>query len=89
MPRKKDAQSPRFSALQKNWKSLLIGDFGALLELRQGTAPNRVLEFQERIVRQAQHSGDVPRGDDKRLGAQHHRALAQLFEGYSIVQTAR
>src|SRR5579883_2081336 len=77
------------SPLEQDGQRLLVGDLGALLELGQGATADRVLDLEERVVGQAQHARDVTGGDDERLGAQHHRPLAQLFEGDSVVQTAR
>mgnify|MGYP007122439347 FL=1 len=77
------------SGLQQNRQCLPVSDFRAGLEFRQGATANGMLDCEERVVGQAQDAGDVPRRHLERLGAQHHRPLAELFEADAIVQTAR
>jgi hypothetical protein len=48
-----------------------------------------MLDREERVAGQAEHAGDVARRDLERCGAQDDRALAELFEGDAVVQTAR
>ncbi len=48
-----------------------------------------MLNFHERIVRQAKHACDILCRHLKGFGAKNHGALAKLFEAYAIMQTAR
>jgi len=48
-----------------------------------------VLEYQKGIAGETEHARDVACRHLERLGAQHHRSLAELFEGNAVVQTAR
>ena len=74
---------------QKDRQRLLVGRLGAGLEFWQGAAADGMLDREERVVGQAEHAGDVAGRDLERHGAQHHRALAELFEADAVVQTAR
>lgn len=74
---------------QQDRQRLLVGDFSARLEFGERATADRVLHGEEGIVGQAKHARDVARRDFERRSAQHHRALAQLLESYSVVQTAR
>ena len=58
-------------------------------DFRQRPAADRVLDHDERIVRQAQHARDVVRSHLERFSAKHNSALAKLFEADAIMQTAR
>ena len=57
--------------------------------IRQRATSDRMLHQQERVVGASEHARDVPGGHLERLGAQHHRPLAELLECQSVVQTAR
>jgi len=74
---------------QQNRQRLFVSFFGARLEFGQGAASDGMLDLHERIVGQAEHARDVLRRHLKGCGADHKRALAELFEGDSVVQTAR
>ena len=41
------------------------------------------------VIGQTHHSGNVARGDFKRMGTQHNRSLAALLKGNAVMQTAR
>ena len=75
--------------IQQDRHCLPIGGLSPGLELRQGATPDRVLDHQERVVRQSQDTGDIPCRDLERFGTEHHRALAKLLERNPVVQTAR
>src|SRR5579883_825210 len=77
------------SGLHQDGQGLLVRDLGARLEFRQRAAADRMLDRQERVVGQAEHPRDVARRDLEGCGAEDHRALAELFEGDAVVQTAR
>ncbi|MCF8534423.1 MAG: hypothetical protein K9G48_15555 [Reyranella sp.] len=77
------------SGLEQNWQCLPVSDFRAGLEFRQGATADGMLDREEGVVGQAQDTGDVSGRYLERLGAQHHRPLAELFEADAIVQTAR
>jgi hypothetical protein len=75
--------------LQQDRQGLIVGDLCAGLKLAQGATTNGVRDHQEGITRQTQHARDILRRHLEGLGAQHQRALAELFEAYAVVQTAR
>ena len=67
----------------------MVGDLGTGFQLGERAAANGMLDREEGIVGQAEDTGDVAGRDLERRGAEHHRALAELFEGDAVVQTAR
>ena len=73
----------------QNRQRLIIRGLGQRLDFLQGAAPYGVLDHDEGIGRQAQHAGDVFYRHLERFGADHHRALAQLFKADAVMQTAR
>lgn len=77
------------SSLQQDGQRLLIRDLRAGFQFRQRAAADRMLDREEGIVGQAKDAGDVAGRDLEGRGAEHHRALAELFEADAIVQTAR
>jgi hypothetical protein len=81
--------SPSGSSLQQDRHGLFVGGLSARLKLRQGATADGVLDPQEGITRQTKHARNIARRHLERLGAQHHRSLAELFETNSVVQTAR
>ena len=74
---------------QQDGQRLLVGDFRPDLEFRQGATADRMLDREERVIRQAEDARNVTRRHFERLGAEHHRPLAKLFEADAVVQTAR
>ena len=68
---------------------LLVCYFCQHLNLGQRAAADRMLDHHKRIVRQTKHARDILCRHLKRLRAQNHSALAELFEADAIMQTAR
>ena len=73
----------------QNWQGLLIGRLRQFFDFQPGATTDRVFDHNEGVVGQAQHAGDVFYRHLERFGADHHRALAQLFEADAVMQTAR
>ena len=73
----------------QNWQGLLIGSLRQYSDFRPGATTDRVFDYDEGIVRQAQHAGDVFNCYLERLGANHHSPFAQLFKADAVMQTAR
>ena len=76
-------------AFQQDGQGLLVGDLGPGLELGERAGADRVLDLGEGVVGKTQHAGDVPGRHLEGRGADHDGALAVLFEGNAVVQTAR
>ena len=76
-------------SLQQDRHRLFVGHLRPSFELGQGATPDWVLQPQEWIARKPKYTGDIARRYLKGFGAQHHRALAELFKANAVVQTAR
>ena len=79
----------RSSSLHQDGQGLIIGIFRPRPDLRLGARANRVVDHQERIVRQAQQAGNVLCRHLKRVGAKDDGAFSKLLEADAVMQTAR
>ena len=60
-----------------------------LLEFVQGATADRVVDHREPVVRNAEGPRDVAPRHLERVGADHQRGLAKLFERDAVMHTAR